>query len=74
MNEVFVKKYWPEEDIMFLIHFKNDEAIRQIEITSKGKTLITLEEDSTLCDQPLSHLDINKDDYIDRQEFEEMWI
>jgi len=31
MQEVFIKKYWNEDDILFYMHFQNGDAVRQIE-------------------------------------------
>ncbi len=33
MTNVYIKKYWEEEDVLFYLHFINNIAIRQIEIT-----------------------------------------
>jgi len=77
MQEIFVKKYWKEEDIMFYIHFQNDEAVRQIEITSRRKVLLTLDnpqqERSMLYDQSLSDLDLQESDFITEKEFNKAW-
>lgn len=77
IQDVFIKKYWKEEDILFYFHFQDDIAIRQIEITSRGKKLLSLnnlvESDSMLCDQKLSELDLENNDFITREEFEENW-
>jgi hypothetical protein len=43
MQNLFVKKYWDEEDVLFYLHFQNGEAVRQIEMTPKGKVFLTLE-------------------------------
>lgn len=78
MQELFIKKYWTEEEILFYIHFRNGEAIRQIEESSKGKVLLTLENpysgDSMLYDQSIDDLDLNKSDFITEQEFNKAWI
>ncbi|SMP29191.1 hypothetical protein [Chryseobacterium profundimaris] len=42
MKEVFVKKYWDEEDVLFYLHFQDNEVVRQLEITSTSKLNITL--------------------------------
>jgi hypothetical protein len=78
MQELFIKKYWSEENILFYIHFRNGEAIRQIEESPKGKVLLTLDNpysgDSMLYDQHIDDLDLNKSDFITEQEFNKAWI
>lgn len=77
MRELFVKKYWEEENIWFYIHFKNEEAMRQIEISPKGKVFLSLNTpqkgDSMLYDQPLRDLDLQDSDFITKEEFEKVW-
>lgn len=77
MQEIFVKKYWIEEDIIFYIHFHNGEAVKQIEITAKRKVLLTLdnphEGESMLYDQSLDELDLKDSDFITKEEFNEIW-
>lgn len=77
MKELFIKKYWKEEDILFYLHFQNEEAIRQIEISSKGKVRLTLESphqgESMLCDQSIEELDLQDSDFITKEEFEGIW-
>jgi hypothetical protein len=77
MQELFVKKFWEEESIWFYIHFQNKEAIRQIEISSKGKVFLTLENpqqgESMLYDQSIEELDLQDSDFITKEEFEGIW-
>ncbi|RKR05245.1 hypothetical protein C8C83_4584 [Flavobacterium sp. 90] len=77
MIEVFVKKYWDEEDVLFYIHFQDDEAVRQIEVKSEEKICLTLEEpikeESMLYDQKLSELDLEESDFITEEEFNQFW-
>ncbi|PIF34834.1 hypothetical protein CLU81_5501 [Flavobacterium sp. 9] len=77
MKEDFIKKYWDEEDILFYIHFQDDEAVRQIEVKSDEKVYLTLEEpikgESMLYDQKLSELDLEKSDFIREEEFNQVW-
>jgi len=77
MKEVFVKKYWDEEDVLFYLHFQNGEAIRQIEITSNTKQKLTssnpLNGDSMLYDQSLDELDLKESDYITESDFNKIW-
>lgn len=77
MEEVFVKKYWSEEGILFYLHFKNGAAVKQIEITSKDKVFLSLDVpnvgESTLYDQSLNELDLDKNDFITMEEFYSIW-
>ncbi|MPS66514.1 MAG: hypothetical protein DI622_09885 [Chryseobacterium sp.] len=77
MQELFVKKYWNEEDILFYIHFQNGEAIRQIEIKKKEKILLTLDNpnhgESMLYDQSIDDLNLNESDFITNEEFNKVW-
>ena len=77
MKEIFVKKYWAEDDILFYVHFQNGEAIRQVEITPKGKVFLSLENPynntSKLYDQSLHDLDLEKKDFITKEEFNQVW-
>lgn len=74
---IYIRKEWEEENIIFYLHFQNDEAIRQIEILSKSKTFLTLENpekgESMLFDQSLESLDLDKKDFITEQEFNSIW-
>ena len=77
MKEVFVKKYWDEEDVWFYLHFQNGEAIEQVEITSKGKVFLSLENPnentSMLYDQTLDELNLEDKDFITKEEFYRIW-
>lgn len=77
MEEKYIKKYWEEEDIYFYIHFKNNIAVRQLEITSKGKIYLTLENPTQgelmLYDQSLDELDLEESDFITENEFNKIW-
>ena len=77
MKEVFVKKYWDEEDVLFYLHFQNDEAVRQVEITPFSKLKLTtsnpLNGDSMLYDQSLDELELREADFITEEEFNEVW-
>ena len=68
MEEVFVKKYWDEEDVLFYLHFQNGEAIRQVEIKSTLTVKLTSSNpsngDSMLYDQSLDDLDLKESDFI----------
>ncbi|MDF2934040.1 MAG: hypothetical protein K0R36_3371 [Chryseobacterium sp.] len=75
--QLFVKKYWDEEDVLFYMHFKNGEAVRQIEKTNKGKILLTSDNpnqyESMLYDQSLDDLNLNESDFITEEEFNKIW-
>lgn len=77
MKEVFVKKYWDEDDVLFYLHFQNDEAVRQVEITPSSKLKLTtsnpLNGDSMLYDQSLNELDLKESDFITEEEFNKIW-
>lgn len=44
MKEVFVKKKWEEEHVLFYLHFENNIAVRQIEVTRDSKVFLTAED------------------------------
>ncbi|UPT65528.1 MAG: hypothetical protein M0D57_13365 [Sphingobacteriales bacterium JAD_PAG50586_3] len=75
--ETFIKKYWDEEDILFYLHFNDEEAARQIEITKSGKVFLSQENpfsgEAFLYDQSLSDFDFDQDDIISKEEFEIAW-
>ncbi len=76
-KDIFIKKKWEEENIVFYIHFKNNIAIRQIEVYPDDKRYLSVSNpvymDSGLCDQSLESLDIEESDFIDETEFENEW-
>lgn len=77
MSEEFLKKYWEEPGTLFLVHFINGRAVRQLEITGKEVRRLSTQQpvggDSTLADQPLSGWNVTADDFISRSEFERYW-
>lgn len=77
MKEVFVKKKWDEEDVLFYLHFQNDEAVRQVEVTPSSKLKLTISNplngDSMLYDQRLDELDLKETDFITEEEFNKIW-
>lgn len=77
MEEKFVKKYWSEEGILFYIHFVNDFAIRQIEMSEENKIHLSQDNpmvnESMLYDQSMQDLELNENDFISRHEFEKAW-
>lgn len=77
MNRIFVKKFWPEENTTFFLHFEDGEAVRQLEISENGVIRLSKEEpqkgDSMLYDQALEDLDLLDSDFISEDEFDEAW-
>ena len=77
MKEVFIKKYWDEEGIMFYLHFKNDKVVAQIEISPHKRVYLSedlpIVEDSILYDQSISELDLEDNNYITKDEFMSLW-
>jgi len=77
MKELFIKKYWDEEDILFYLHFQDGEAIRQIEISPAGKKYLSKEnpvqDDSMLYDKEFEQDDFEENDFIKKEEFENIW-
>jgi hypothetical protein len=77
MKEVFVKKHWPEDNILFYIHFQDGKAVRQIEVSPNGKKHLSVENptdgDSMLYDQGFETLDLEEKDLISKEEFEKSW-
>ena len=77
MPESFFKRYADEEGVMFYLHFKDGIAVRQIEVSKKGKIRLStahpIEDGSQLCDQPETGCDLIPADAITRGEFEETW-
>lgn len=77
MEDVFIKKRWDEENILFYLHFKNNSAIEQMEVSSQGIIRLSEENpiygDLALYDQSLEDLSLDKSDYISKEEFEDVW-
>ncbi|MES2486120.1 MAG: hypothetical protein V4581_09280 [Bacteroidota bacterium] len=76
-KDLYVKKYWDEEDVLFYLHFKDGFAIRQVEITEGKKILLSDENpvdgEHFLCDQTLEGLDLEDEDFISSAAFEKVW-
>ncbi|TPG40250.1 hypothetical protein [Flavobacterium pectinovorum] len=77
MKNVFIKKNWEEENILFYLHFQDGEAIRQIEIKENEKLFLSSDTpqigDSFLYDQSLDELDLQESDFITENEFDKIW-
>lgn len=77
VNEVFVKKYWDEEGVLFYLHFQNGKAVSQIEISNHSTVFLSIEKpfngDSMLYDQSLENLNLNESDFISKDEYFQIW-
>lgn len=77
MKNLYIKKLWEEEDVLFYIHFRDGEAIRQIEISPNETVYLSLNNpkmgNSMLYDQSLDDLELQDEDYISQAEFEKVW-
>jgi hypothetical protein len=77
MKEVFIKKYWAEENILFYLHFQNGKAVRQIEVTPQRKIFLSADHPQeggcTLYDHLLDDLQIELRDLISQTVFELVW-
>ena len=74
MTETFIKKHWDEGDVLYYLHFKGNGAIRQIEIIGDNKVYLNIDEPDQalyIYDQDLEDLDLNKEDFISKEEFDE---
>ncbi len=77
MKDIYTKYYWDEGDILFYHHFRDNYAIKQIEIR-KDKTIFISEEnpiqgEDMLYDGKFEDLEVTDDQFITKKEFEEMW-
>lgn len=76
-NISYIKKHWVEEGILFYLQFVEDNAIRQIEVHLDKTIFLSIEHpncgDSFLYDQGLSMLDLLPEDFISKEEFENVW-
>lgn len=76
-QRMYIKKYWDEENVMFYLCFEGEEAVKQIEVTSDRTIFLSkdhpIEGDYFLYDQSLSDLDLNEEDFISEEEFDEAW-
>ena len=77
MEELFVKKYWDEQDMLFYLHFIGEEAVRQIQKSGDSVIYLSTEQpeqgDAFLYDQSLFDLDIEDEELISKEEFEAEW-
>jgi hypothetical protein len=77
MKHTFVKKIWSAENIIFYIHFEDDYATQQIEMSETGKIRLDRENPvkdfATLTDQSIDKFELKPDEYIDEAEFYRIW-
>jgi hypothetical protein len=77
MKEVYTRYFWDEENVLFLTHFSDNYAVRQIEFW-QDKTLYLSEEkvyqdDSMLYDGKYDELNLTGTEFITHEEFEKEW-
>ena len=77
MQEVFIKKYWAEENILFYVHFQDGRAVRQIDVTPDKKIFLSKdhphEGDASLYDHSIDDLQLGQKDFITAEVFEKVW-
>ena len=77
MKELYIKKFWNEENILFYLHSQDDIIVRQIEIQGVRKVCLdekTPSQDGySLADVTLSALEIESPVYITEEEFNAVW-
>lgn len=77
MSEIFIRRYYQEENIMYYLHFIGEEAVRQLEIHTDKRLRYTTEhpydDDGGLYDQDFSDVEWPADSFITRDEFETEW-
>lgn len=76
MKEIFIKKYWDEENILFYLHFQDKECVRQIEIKEGNYIFLSKENPEQyllIADKDFDESDYNKEDFIAKEEFEIVW-
>jgi hypothetical protein len=77
MEELYIKKFWVEEEILFYDHFRDGYAERQIEVSSIGAKYYSWEDwprdRDFLCDGKLENAKFDEEDFITAEEFEAAW-
>jgi len=76
--EVYIKKYWDEEAVLYYLYFRDGYAVRQVEVYGDGSVVYYDADHSQsdiemIYDQPLEELDLLPEDFIREQEFNERW-
>lgn len=73
----YIRKQWSEENICFYLCFEGEEAIKQIEVSSNNIIILSKENpingEYFLYDQKLSDLELEPDDFITENVFQEIW-
>lgn len=73
----YLKRYWPDEDILFYLHFDGSEVIRQIEVSPSGQIMLSkdnpIQGESMLYDQIIEDIDLGEFETISEQDFNEVW-
>lgn len=73
MTELFIKKNWDEDGTIFYLHFQNNIAIAQVEISDNSRVILTKERpiigNAMLYDQSIDELELDEKDYITKNEF-----
>jgi hypothetical protein len=77
MQQLFIKKYCPEQNTIYYVHFSGGRAVRQIEHNPDEKIFLSeehpQESNSILYDLSLDLLEAEKRDFITEREFEKEW-
>ena len=77
VEEIFTKYFWDEEKILFYSHFQNNYAVRQIEVYTDKVVFLSEENpfqgESMLYDGKYEDLEISENQFITREEFEDIW-
>lgn len=77
MEDLYIKKYWDEENIMYYFHVHNDVVVRQIEIQDGEKNCSdiahSLQDNASIADICFSEMEIDNPAYVTRQEFDSVW-
>jgi len=73
----YVKRKWDEEDVVYYLHFRGENAVRQMEIHSDHIVRLSEKDpvsgDSYLYDQNFSDIEWQAEDFIDKYEFDRVW-
>lgn len=74
---VYIKKYWKEENVLIYLHFIGEKAVRQIEIYPQLAVFLSEEnpvyKTYFLYDQNFSDLELDSSDFITEYEFNKKW-
>ncbi|MEE1207535.1 MAG: hypothetical protein UHP27_05110 [Muribaculaceae bacterium] len=77
MIDRYIRKYWEEENVEYFLHFRDEEAIRQIEVHPDKIVMLSTEhpvdDESFLYDQNYSDIEWNVKDFISAEEFDKTW-